>query len=127
MPFTRISIREGRSVEARRALSAGVHRALQRAFNVPEDDIFMVVTQHGADDFIYGRHYLGIERSDELVMIQITVSDTRNREQKRELYRLIVEALGESPGVRPEDVFISLVEVQLDDWSFGLGVAQYAT
>ncbi|NHH83824.1 hypothetical protein DRA46_05968 [Burkholderia gladioli] len=126
MPFTRIAVREGRSVEDRRALSAGVHRALQRAFNVPEDDIFMLVTQHAAEDFIFGRHYLGIERNDDLVMLQITVSDTRTREQKRELYRLIVEELGASPGVRPEDVLISLVEVKLDDWSFGMGLAQYA-
>ncbi|MGN4188785.1 tautomerase family protein [Burkholderia gladioli] len=126
MPFTRIAVREGRSVEDRRALSAGVHRALQRAFNVPEDDIFMLVTQHAAEDFIFGRRYLGIERSDDLVMLQITVSDTRTREQKRELYRLIVEELGASPGVRPEDVLISLVEVKLDDWSFGMGLAQYA-
>ncbi len=127
MPITRIAIREGRSAEDRRALFTGIHRALQRAFNVPEDDIFMTITQHGADDFVYGRHYLGIERSDDLVMIQITANNTRTLEQKRELYRLIVEELGASPGVRPEDVLVNLVEVSVDNWSFGMGIAQYAS
>ncbi|AGK49784.1 MULTISPECIES: tautomerase family protein [Burkholderia] len=127
MPFTRIALREGKSAEYRRALSEGVHRALQRAFDVPVDDIFMTVTEHSADNFFYGRDYLGIARSDDLVMIQITANNTRTLEQKRELYRLIADHLAERPGVRREDVFISLVEVLKEDWSFGNGIAQYVS
>jgi hypothetical protein len=33
--------------------------------------------------------------------------------------------LAESPGVRPEDVMINLVEVLPENWSFGHGEAQY--
>ncbi|CAJ3626102.1 tautomerase enzyme family protein [Burkholderia pseudomallei] len=127
MPFTRIALREGKSAEYRRALSEGVHCALQHAFAVPVDDIFMTVTEQSADNFFYGRDYLGIARSDDLVMIQITANNTRTLEQKRELYRLIADQLAQRPGVRREDVFVSLVEVLKEDWSFGNGIAQYVS
>ncbi|AIO39164.1 4-oxalocrotonate tautomerase [Burkholderia latens] len=126
MPFTRIAVREGKPAAYRAALVDGVHRALMHTFNVPEDDIFMVVTEHTAENFFFGRHYLDIERSDDLVMIQITANNTRTLEQKKALYRTIAENLAAQPGVRPEDVFISLVEVLKEDWSFGNGIAQYA-
>ena len=125
MPFTRIALREGQSAAYRAALVDGVHRALMRTFNVPEDDIFMVVTEHAPENFVFGRHYLDIERSDYLVMIQITANNTRTLEQKQALYRTIADNLAAQPGVRPQDVFISLVEVLKEDWSFGEGVAQY--
>ncbi|MBS6359803.1 tautomerase family protein [Burkholderia sp.] len=125
MPFTRIALREGQSAAYRAALVDGVHRALMRTFNVPEDDIFMVVTEHAPENFVFGRHYLDIERSDDLVMIQITANNTRTLEQKQALYRTIADNLAAQPGVRPQDVFISLVEVLKEDWSFGEGVAQY--
>ncbi|KVH55892.1 4-oxalocrotonate tautomerase [Burkholderia sp. MSMB1072] len=126
MPFTRIAVREGKPAAYRRALVDGVHRALMQTFNVPEDDIFMVVTEHAAENFVFGHHYYDIERSDDLVMIQITANNTRTLEQKRALYRTIVENLAQQPGVRREDVFISLVEVLKENWSFGNGIAQYA-
>ena len=125
MPFTRIALREGQSAAYRAALVDGVHRALMRTFNVPEDDIFMVVTEHAPENFVFGRHYLDIERSDDLVMIQITANNTRTLEQKQALYRTIADNLAAQTGVRPQDVFISLVEVLKEDWSFGEGVAQY--
>ncbi|RQV13803.1 tautomerase family protein [Burkholderia cenocepacia] len=126
MPFTRIAVREGKPAAYRKALVDGVQRALIQTFNVPEDDIFMVVTEHPAENFVFGRHYLDIERSDDLVIIQITANNTRTLEQKRALYRTIADNLSQQPGVRQEDVFISLVEVLKENWSFGNGIAQYA-
>ena len=93
---------------------------------MPEDDRFMLVTEHDDDGFLCGDRYLGIARSDDLVIIQLTVSNTRTIEQKKALFAAIVKRLGASPGVRPEDVFINLVEVAKESWSFGHGVAQYA-
>ncbi|MDB5619341.1 tautomerase family protein [Tardiphaga sp.] len=98
---------------------------MRETFDVPEGDRFMTVTEHDADDFVYGADYLGINRSDDLVMIQLTVSNTRPLEKKQALYRRIVERLGQNPGLRPEDVFINLVEVKPENWSFGMGEAQY--
>lgn len=127
MPFTRIAVRAGKPATYRNAVVRGIHRALMDVFNAPEDDLFMVITDHDADSFFYGRHYLGIERSDDLVLIQITVSNTRGQDQKKALFAQIAENLARDPGVRREDVFVNLVDVARENWSFGNGVAQYAT
>jgi 4-oxalocrotonate tautomerase len=92
---------------------------------VPGEDRFMVISEHDEDNFSYGASYLNISRSDDLVLIQLTVSNTRPVEKKKALYRKIVENLAADPGLRPEDIFINLVEVLPEDWSFGNGVAQY--
>ena len=126
MPLSRISLRRGKSPAYRQAILDGVYRAMRETFNVPEDDRFMTVSQHDADEFIYGASYLGIRRTDDLVLIQLTVSNTRTLAQKQALYRAIVAHLARDPGIRPEDVFISLVETLPENWSFGHGRAQYA-
>ena len=126
MPLTRISLRKGKSPQYRKAILDNVYEAMRETFNVPEDDRFMLITQHDADEFLYGASYLGIDRSDDLVIIQLTVSNTRTLEQKKALFARIAERLAESPGIRPQDVFINLVEVVKENWSFGHGEAQYA-
>jgi 4-oxalocrotonate tautomerase len=125
MPLARISLRRGKPAIYRKAILEGIYQALRETFDVPEGDRFMIVTEHDEDDFVYDANYLGIQRSDDLVYIQITVSNTRPTAQKQKLYRRIVEKLTEKPGLRPEDVFINLVEVLPENWSFGHGQAQY--
>ncbi len=126
MPLIRISLRKGKPSAYRKALADGVYRALRETFNVPEDDLFVAISEHEEDNFFYGATYLGIERSDDLVIIQITVSNTRSVDQKKALFKRIAENLGAEPGLRPEDVFINLIEVEKENWSFGHGIAQYA-
>jgi phenylpyruvate tautomerase PptA (4-oxalocrotonate tautomerase family) len=125
MPLTRVSLRRGKPASYRKAILESLYQAMRETFDVPEGDRFMTVTEHDADDFFYGQDYLGIARSDDLVLIQLTVSNTRSVAQKQQLYRRIVERLAENPGLRPEDVFINLVEVLPANWSFGRGEAQY--
>lgn len=126
MPFAHISLRSGKPEAYRQAIFDSVYRALRETFNVPEDDQFMVMTEHEAANFRYGATYLDIARSDYLVFIQITANNTRTLEQKKALFRRIAELLGENPGLRPEDVFVNLVEVLKENWSLGGGLAQYA-
>jgi phenylpyruvate tautomerase PptA (4-oxalocrotonate tautomerase family) len=126
MPLTHVALRAGKTPAYRQAIFDGLYRAMRETFNVPEDDQFMTVTEHDATSFRYDPSYLGIERSDDLVLIQITANNTRTVEQKKALYRRIAELLGENPGIRPEDVFVNLVEVEKENWSFGNGLAQYA-
>ncbi|CAG9194882.1 tautomerase family protein [Paraburkholderia caribensis] len=126
MPFTRIALRAGKPAAYRQALTQGIQRALIAEFNVPEDDIFMVITEHDGSNIVYDRNYLGIARSDDLVLIQLTVTNSRTQEQKKALFKRIADNLAEHPGVRREDVFINLVEVLKENWSFGNGIAQYA-
>jgi 4-oxalocrotonate tautomerase len=126
MPLVRISLRQGKPATYRKAIADGVYTALRETFNVPEEDRFITITEHGQDDFLFSRSYMGIERSDDLVILQITVSNTRSVEQKKALFANIAERLSHDPGLRRQDVFINLVEVVKEDWSFGNGIAQYA-
>ena len=125
MPLTRIDIRAGKSREFKAALFAEIYEAMRGTFDVPEDDRFLVITEHDDDTFSFGRNYLGIERSD-VVLIQITANNTRTIEKKKALYARLAERLAGRPGVRPQDVFVSILEVPKENWSFGDGLAQYA-
>jgi 4-oxalocrotonate tautomerase len=127
MPLVRISLRRGKPAAYRKAILDGIYDAMRTAFEVPEEDRFMVISEHDEADFSYSANYLGIARSDNLVLIQITANNTRTREKKKALYRAITDNLLKNPGIRPEDVFINLVEVLPENWSFGNGIAQYAT
>jgi 4-oxalocrotonate tautomerase len=127
MPLARIDLRRGKPLAYRRAICDGVYRALRETFNVPENDRFQVVNEHDADNFVHADTYLGIAYSADLVIIQITVSDTRDTAIKQALYARIVALLSENPGLRKQDVFINLVECKTENWSFGNGIAQYVT
>ena len=124
MPLVRIALREGKSADYRRTIAEEVHRALVEVANVPELDRFQILTEHAAGDLIYDANYLGVKRSDDIVMIQITLNQ-RTQTVKLAIYKAIAERLKKSPGVRSEDVLISLVPVTPEDWSFGEGKAQY--
>jgi len=126
MPLLHISLRAGKPEAYRQAIFDGLYGAMRETFNVPEDDQFMTITEHDAANFRYSASYLGVARSNDLVLIQITANNTRSVDQKKALYRRIVALLGENPGIRAEDVFVSLVEVAKENWSLGHGLAQYA-
>jgi phenylpyruvate tautomerase PptA (4-oxalocrotonate tautomerase family) len=126
MPLTHISLRTGKTETYRQAICDGVYRAMRETFNVPEDDQFMAITEHDAANFRYGMSYLGVARSDDLVFIQITANNTRTVDQKKALFRRIAALLSDSPGIRQEDVFVNLIEVEKENWSLGNGVAHYA-
>src|SRR5437879_13250833 len=108
MPLIRISLRTGTSPAYRRAIATNVYAALRETFNVPENDFFATVSEHDEDQFFFNDHYFDVQRSAKLVYLQIAVSDTRGVDQKKALYRRIVERLADDPGIRPQDVFINL-------------------
>ena len=125
MPIVHISMRAGKPEAYRQAIFDGLYRAMRETLDVPEDDQFMTITEHDAANFRYGDGY-GIARSRDVVYIQITVFDTRTMEQKKALFRRIAELLGESPGIRPQDVFVNLLSSAKENWSVGHGLAQFA-
>ena len=125
MPLVRISLRKGRAAESRRKLGDAVHRALVDAFGAPEKDRFQVLTEHAPGDLVYDPGYLGIARTSDIVIVQLTVSAGRTLAQKRALFKAIADNFHKL-GVRREDAWINLVEVAKENWSFGLGEASYA-
>jgi phenylpyruvate tautomerase PptA (4-oxalocrotonate tautomerase family) len=126
MPFARITLRRGKPAAYRAALADGVYRALRSAFGVPEHNRFAVIHQLDDEDVQVDPAYGDMQRSDDLVMIQITANAGRSVEQKKALYQAIAENLAADPGVRGDDVHILLVEVPKENWSLGRGEAPYA-
>lgn len=124
MPMVRIDLLKGKSEAHRKAIGEAVYQALL-ATGVPENDRFQVITEHDRSNFIFARSYLGLEHTDDLVMVQITFNEGRTTVQKQTLFKAIAEGVHATTGVRTEDVVINLVEVRRENWSFGGGVAQY--
>ena len=128
MPLVRIDHAAGKPQAYRAAISKSVHDAMMRTFNVPDDDRFQIIGEHAPGTaMVHPASYLGIVYSDELVIIQITCNEGRTLDQKKRLFAALADNLAASPGLRREDVFVNLVEVKKENWSFGNGVAQYAT
>jgi len=127
MPLVRISLLEGTPESYIKKIGEAVHRAMVETINVPEHDRFQIMTEHEKSHFVYDPNYLNIERSDQLVIIQITLNQGRTVEMKKALYKRIAELLNQEINLRKEDVLINLVEVPKENWSFGKGEAQYAT
>jgi phenylpyruvate tautomerase PptA (4-oxalocrotonate tautomerase family) len=124
MPLVRIALMKGQPASGRR-IGAVVYRAMADTIGVPAADNFQVITEHDAETLVYDPSYLGIRRTDGFVAIQITLTEGRSVDAKRKLFATIAQNLRRELGVRPEDVFINLVEVKKENWSFGNGVAQY--
>jgi len=118
-------MRRGRPAELRRQVGNAVHRALVDTMGVPPADRFQLLTEHEPGDLIYDSEFLGIARSSDVVIMQITLSSGRTLAQKRALYKAIAANLA-GIGLRQEDTWINLVEVAKENWSFGNGVASYA-
>jgi len=126
MPLVRIDVLEGRTPLQLQAIADGVHRALVEAIQIPADDRFQVVSVHPPGRLVFDPGYLGIPRTAGIVVVQVAISAGRTVEKKKALYAAIVRNLAADPGVRPEDVFVNILEVPKENWSFGRGVAQYA-
>jgi 4-oxalocrotonate tautomerase len=126
MPLVRIDLIEGKLPEYRASIGQVVYDELIAVFGVPKNDRFQVITEHPRTGLHFDPNYLGIHRSDACVFIQITLNSGRTVEQKQQFYKAVADGLHKTVGLRREDVFIGLVEVSKENWSFGNGEAQYA-
>lgn len=124
MPILQISMQTGKPVAYRQAILDGLYRSLQEVLEVPGGDEFMTITEHDPANFRFGNAF-GIERSDDLLYIAITLFDTRTVAHKAALFRRIAELLFENPGIRPEDVFINIYDTPKENWSVGNGEMQF--
>ena len=127
MPLVRVEIKKHSDPTFAKRIGEQIYAAIRSTINVPEHDNFQILNEHDGEHFIFDPQYLGIQRSDELVIIQITLNEGRTLEQKKALYQTIAHSLNSQLGIRLENVFINLVEVKKENWSFGNGIAQYAS
>jgi 4-oxalocrotonate tautomerase len=127
VPLVRIDLIEGKPEQYRSKVADIVYQTLVDVLNVPEHDRFHVITEHTKAGQPFDREYLGIHRSDACIFFQITLNSGRSTELKQRFYKTLADRLHEEVGLRKEDVFINLVEVPKENWSFGNGEAQYVT
>jgi 4-oxalocrotonate tautomerase len=125
MQLVRITLKEGRSVEDRRAISDGIYEAMLETIKMPEHDRFHVILEQSSGNLI-DETYLNIMRTGDAVFVEITLLRGRTVEVKKALYRRIAERTSANPGMPKEDILIVLTENDAADWSFGMGEAQYA-
>ena len=127
MPLVRIDLVEGRTPDYRAQVGQIIYQAMLECFSVPKNDRFQIITEHPKVELQFDRDYLGVHRTDECIFVQITMSTGRTVEMKQRFYKAVADGLHESLKLRREDVFINLVEVAKENWSFGNGEAQYVT
>lgn len=121
MPFARIDLAQGKSAEYRATVADVVYSGLTEVLKAPEGDRFMVINEHVRDNFVFDPDFLGIKRTPDLIIIQVTSTVGNTKEQKVAFFRKLADGLHSRLHVRKEDVFISLVFVDREDWSFGNG------
>jgi 4-oxalocrotonate tautomerase len=126
MPLVRIDLQKGKDANYRRKAGQIVYEAMVATSGVPKNDHFQVIGEHSAENFVFDPDYLGIHRTNDLIMVQIFFNEGRSVDQKKALYKAIADGLSAELKVRREDVLITLVEVKKENWSFGNGIAQYA-
>jgi 4-oxalocrotonate tautomerase len=126
MPLVRIDLVEGKGAAYGRTVGEVVYEAMIATINVPTNDRFQIISEHPAEALVFDPGYLGIQRSEDCLCIQVTLNEGRTLDQKRAFYKAIADGLAARLGLRREDVVISLVEVRKENWSFGNGEAQYA-
>lgn len=121
MPFTRIAIPAATSSVQRAAIARAVHDAMVASISIPEDDFFQLLSDYQPGDFLFDHHFLGHERSERMIVVQITLRRGRSDAMKRDLYSRIAANLERAAEIRPQDVFVYLVENDFSDWSVGGG------
>lgn len=126
MPLLRFDLVRGRSPETLRMLLDATHDAMREAFDVPVGDRYQVVHEHPASHLIVEDTGLGISRTHDRVVLQVTTRP-RSEDMKREFYRLLCLNLEERCGIAPSDVVVTITSNTDADWSFGHGRAQFLT
>ncbi|AGW13015.1 tautomerase family protein [Megalodesulfovibrio gigas] len=126
MPFVQISMLEGTSAEYRKTLGDIVHQAMVETINIPPLDRFQTIREFSRENFLCTPEYLGIQYSEQFMIIHITLNEGRSLEMKQALYKTVAERVSAALGISPADIMIGLTEVKKENWSFGNGIAQYA-
>ena len=127
MPLVRINLSKSASAETIRSVSEVVYDAMITVANVPANDKFQIITRHADDELVYpAEGYLGVTYTPGIVFIQVTWNAGRTIEVKKAFYKAVAEGISTKAGIRIQDVFISLIDVAREDWSFGNGEMQYA-
>ena len=122
MPFIRTNLPIDTPPEQQQSIVQGIHQALVDGIGMPQEELFNMVSPYSAGQFACSRNFNGVDRSDRVVVIEITMRRGRSDAMKRSLYANIARNLVANAGVKPSDIFIFMHENDYSDWSVGYGV-----
>src|SRR6478736_2111820 len=123
MPLLCFDLIQGRSERQIDMILDATHEVLVKSFNVPERDRYQIVREYPRSRMIVDTG-LGIVRTPNMLVLQVT-SRPCSRVMKQAFYRSLVEKLEAACGIAPSDVLVTFVTNTDEDWSFGLGRAQF--
>jgi len=126
MPLLCFDLIQGRSENQIKRILDVTHQVMVNAFSVPERDRYQIVREHAPSRMIVEDTGLGIKRTANMLVLQVTTRP-RSRVMKQAFYRSLVEKLEAACGIAPSDVVVTFVTNTDEDWSFGLGHAQFLT
>lgn len=126
MPLLCFDLIEGRSERQINTILDATHEVLVKSFNLPERDRYQIVREHPRSRMIVEDTGLGIVRTPNMLVLQVTTRP-RSKAMKQAFYRSLVEKLEATCGIAPSDVLVTFVTNTDEDWSFGLGRAQFLT
>ncbi len=124
MPLVRIDVQQGRSPAELRKIADVTQGVMLDVFAAPPGDRYQIITEHPVGQIIAEDTGLGFERTAGVVVIQI-VQQGRSAAQKRAAYEQLAKRLDAECQVAPTDLIVSVVGNGREDWSFGLGRAQF--
>jgi len=122
MPFARIDIAKGKTPEYRATVADVVYGGIVEVLKAPEGDRFMIIGEHTPENFVFDPNFLGIKRTSDLVIIQVTSTVGNTKDQKFAFYKRMADELNRRLKLDPGNVFVSMVFVNREDWSFGNGL-----
>jgi len=122
MPFARIDIAKGKTPEYRAIVADVVYGGIVEVLKAPEGDRFMIIGEHTPENFVFDPNFLGIKRTPDLVIIQVTSTVGNTKDQKFAFYKRMADELNRRLKLDPGNVFVSMVFVNREDWSFGNGL-----
>src|SRR5256886_12810277 len=127
MPVAKIHVTEGQYDEPRlQRLSAAVQDALRGTLNIPADDFFQIIHVLPRDRFLHTPSFLGLEYSDDLIILEITFISGRPKEKRLALLKALNDGVVAAAGISADDLLITLYETPGENISFGRGLAQRA-
>lgn len=127
MPLAKIHVLEGQYDEARLGkLSTAVQNALISALGIPLEDFFQIIHILPKSQFRHTPSFLGLNYSDDLIVLEITFISGRPKEKRLGLLKALNDAVVPAAGISPDDLLVTLYETPGENISFGRGLAQRA-
>jgi phenylpyruvate tautomerase PptA (4-oxalocrotonate tautomerase family) len=127
MPTVKIHVTEGQLDENRLVqLGNAVQNALEAILKIPPEDYFRIINVLPPERFVHTPEFLGLNYTDEFVVLEITFIAGRPRETRLALLKEINDRVVAATGISPDDLQILLYELPGENISFGRGLAQRA-